>query len=358
MVESVVAACERLGGEGDAEGLEEATDALAKLFGERANQNLFWEADGPMRLVNGVLMPLMMDESACAACLRALHAAAKGHEENKRALMRVEFHAALRDVVQLHGASKFPLESACAAARGLVTADDNDYAASATFQHGREMFNLHPPLQHAFLDALRAATDEDCALSAAAALKSIAVNDDICLDLARHSGLREAVHTPSRFPESPQVARTALSLVKQLCHSDENKSLAIHGAPRSLLLGGCLSVYLCIFVLVVFFSFLSFFFFSFVICEAVRVSLAEGALETVLTVIREHSESKLVVEQALGVLGNLTLRNPAAASQVVSAGCAPLALSCMRNHPTSPGVQRQVRPANPPFLPLLAVSRT
>lgn len=249
-VEALLLAIEKLSDQSDDSCMCTAADTLIKLCqAERSAQDRVHAADGMKRVTDLVQRACSENNHAHTYLLRLLHTCCKGNEPNKVALIDAHGHALIqRSIHRSMMSNSDTLRAACACTRSLVTADDASRAASATFQHGRAMFDLNPSVQGTLLNALAKITEQKDAkmrqsvAAVAAALKASAVNDEVCTRLAEDGGVQVMLDVLHSWRGDSQVVRSALALLKQLAASDENKSRIRNGTsftcfvPHRLLL--------------------------------------------------------------------------------------------------------------------------
>jgi len=330
-IESLLAALKLISPSDEDESACEILHALSRLCSsERSAQDRLYNAHG-MSFIVTELYPTW--KSGCrteSAILKTMHSACKGHEPNKVAVMDSGGHKAVQDSINRY--KRYPsktLKAACAFTRTLVTADDCTHAVSATFQHGRAMYDMEPSLQSSLLSALTTLT-ESCnketsehVASVASTLKACAVNDEVCNGLAEQGAAQAMLDTLHRWRDSSTVMRSSLGLLKQLACSDVNKAKILNSALTFL--WRSLKQWYCIYR-----------------CISVKMYFVAGdGLPLIVSAMHAHADSQAVLEQALGLLAALTLRKPNAARESVESGCHLVVLHCMQVHKGSPSVLRQ-----------------
>lgn len=107
------------------------------------------------------------------------------------------------------------------------------------------------------------------------ALRQVAANDEICQEVAAAGGVSLALRVLRAGAADPALARPLAALLRQLVSRDGNKALFVEG----------------------------------------------GGLELLGALLAAHRGSPAVLEQALGLLTNVTLRNPEAAEKASSSCC-------------------------------------
>lgn len=117
-----------------------------------------------------------------------------------------------------------------------------------------------------------------------AALRSVSANDDICKQVSAAGGTRLALQLLRLGAGDAELARASASLLRQLASSDAVKAEAVGG----------------------------------------------GVLEAVAVALEAHGADAAMAEPALGLVTNVTLRNPEAAERAVEGGAAAAVLSTLR----------------------------
>ncbi|GJP71912.1 hypothetical protein CLOP_g2701 [Closterium sp. NIES-67] len=307
----------RGGGEGRARGEEALCDALRCM--EVMLTHVPGARDDFFRLSGPSLLASALAASSSSSSLRFLTAAActvraacTENEVIKEALMEGAVHVAILNAVggilKKKGSADVDTSAAdvaeagsamcacCGALRSLVTNDDVRVAASKTFTNARTM--AEAGAADVLLGAAAAFSNDVSVLpSVLAALKAIAVNEDICRSIASQAGVplvlgqlrvALALHCSS-------LAAPSASLLAQLAGSDANKALIVEAGGMPLLV------------------------------DAMKAFLHHGA----------------VLQELLACMAALTLRNPAHAAAAVAAGVLDAAVDAMEGRGATAGSQWQ-----------------
>ncbi|CAI5534778.1 unnamed protein product [Closterium sp. Naga37s-1] len=278
----------------------------------------FFRLAGPPLLAAALPVPPFSSCSLTrvAAAARTVRAASVENEVIKEALMDAALHVALlnaiRGIVQFKRTADVDSSitdvaeagsatcACCGAVRALLTNDDVRVAASKTFSNARSV--AEAGAVDALLSAAAAFSSDVAVLpsvlpSVLAALKAIAVNEDICRSIAALSGVPLVLaHLRAALAShcSPLAAPSA-ALLAQLAGSDANKVLIVEtgGIP--------------------------------VLVEAVKAFVDDGA----------------VLQELLACLAAVTLRSPAHAAAAVAGGLLEAAVEAMEGRGATAGSQWQ-----------------
>lgn len=234
----------------------------------------FFAADG-VRKVAALLPASSSQPSLVKAAAATLAAACTKHEENK--CSAVDSGSCSMLVASLRQTPDAgAVRAVCALVRSVTTADDPRPPASRCFQNARMLSKAGG---HLTLLQLLPTADEQAVPGLIAdicmAIKKLAVNDDICKELADAGALDITLPMPQKYLSYPAVCKACCALLRQLANSD-----------------------------------------------SIRTELVErGALNILQTVVHAHLEKAGTLEQALGLLTALLLRSPSAAEKAVECGC-------------------------------------
>eukprot|EP00887_Chlorella_sp_A99_P005892 scaffold1.g5892.t1 len=293
-VEAVLRVLEQAGG--DPEVATAALGVLAALLASRDHQAAFRDGGGAAAL-HGVLARHADNADVAAAALAAAAAAATKSEDNKNGLLDAGLAADALAALDAHAGACAAVRGACALLAALTTADDDTQPGSRAFANARGL--AKDGAAAALVAALRRCTegggggggsgepaaDGATTVAVCGALRQVAANDEICQEVASAGGVHLALGLlDGSGARDAGVARAAAGLLRQLASSDGNKAVIVE----------------------------------------------EGGLERIGGLLREHAASTAMAEQALGLLTNVTLRNPEAAQRAVDCGCATAMLGAMR----------------------------
>ncbi|PSC67827.1 magnesium protoporphyrin IX chloroplastic-like [Micractinium conductrix] len=268
-----------------ASGDADAISASAALLGgaSRDLQSDFLGAGGVHALADAQQQH-SGDAALAAAALRAAAAVATKNEEGKAALMLTGLGSSSQDALQRHGEEPEVLDAACAVLCALTNPDDDSTPASRAFPNARALAKQGAARQ--LVGALRGHEQHPQATTIALsnALKQVAANDEICQEVAAEGGVTLALQILKAGLGDAALARALCGLLRQLVSSDGNKARFVEA----------------------------------------------GGLETMRAALAAHAGAPGVLEQALGLLTNLTLRNPEAAEKALECGCLDAVLELMR----------------------------
>ncbi|CAI7900791.1 unnamed protein product, partial [Closterium sp. NIES-53] len=274
----------------------------------------FFRLSGPSLLATALPVPPFSSCSLTrvAAVGSTVRAASVENEVIKEALMDAALHVKLLNAIVGIIHSKRTADgdgsvtdvakagsamcACCGAVRALVTNDDVRVAASNTFSNARTMADAGAV--HVLLTAAAAFPAHVAVLPAVlAALKAIAVNEDICRSIAALSGVPLVLaHLRAALAShcSPLAAPSA-ALLAQLAGSDANKVLIVEtgGIP--------------------------------VLVEAVKAFVDDGA----------------VLQELLACLAAVTLRSPSHAAAAVAGGVLEAVVEAMEGRGATAGSQWQ-----------------
>eukprot|EP00850_Spirogloea_muscicola_P008167 SM000043S15795 [mRNA] locus=s43:249986:253148:+ [translate_table: standard] len=229
------------------------------------------------------------------AAAAAAAAAAAGSETNKDALMGASAHVALLDATGAEDPAV--VLAACHALRRLATADDHRPPSSNAYGNARVMAKAgavatilgtmaRPGIPPAALVALCQALD------------SIAVNDEICREVAQAGGIRRLLDHlgHAEHVHETALAQTTAALLGQLAGSDANKE---------------------------------------------QMAWSEGALESFLSAMVSFSDDPIILQECMAAIACLCLRSPENAAKAVRLGAIEVAAEAMEAHPSAGPMQRQ-----------------
>ncbi|KAL4433644.1 hypothetical protein ABPG75_000085 [Micractinium tetrahymenae] len=259
--------------------------AAAGLLGSASRdlQAGFLQADG-IEAVQAALGAAADNAALAAAALQVAAASATKNENGKAACMAAGLGGSCLEALRQHADQPEALEAACAVLCALTTADDDTLPASRAFPNARQLAKEGAALQ--LVAALRSheRLPQETTIALANALRQVAANDEICQEVAGAGGVQLALQVMEAGLADAVLARALCSLLRQLVSSDGNKALLVEA----------------------------------------------GGLELLARLLTAHGGSPAVLEQALGLLTNLTLRNPEAAEKALDCGCLDSVLELMR----------------------------
>ncbi|OAY81973.1 armadillo repeat-containing protein 6 [Ananas comosus] len=220
-------------------------------------------------------------------------AASSGNEVVKESLMDLKVDELILEI--LREPSKNELRSLYDAIRVLLTPDDSRVAASQVYGYARRFAKIGIP--DVLVNALRKGVSSSSLPSACAALKAIAVNDEICLSISENGGIEVTLQFIDKSGEqnSKVVARACCSLLSKLAGSDANKTAIVQ----------------------------------------------QDGLNRLIKLSSRFSEDPSVIQEVMNVITVLSLRLPENAARAIEAGAGDLAVQAMQKFPASNQMQRQ-----------------
>jgi len=270
-----------------------ASQGLATLLVTDPHREAYHKQRG-----SAVMVSLLKDSVKGPVATAALSTAAQAcfkNEDNKGSFIVEGGDDMILAAIRESNAEAPALIAACTALRSITVADDDrPCLTSGAFKNAREIAGKGAAAD--LLAVLRKAKEDVSPLAAAAAcsaLRRITVTDEICKDVADQQGVELLLDSIQTYLDNAAVARTGMSVLRQLANSDANKGLIIQ----------------------------------------------RGALSAIQTVCKSGNAGSC--EQALGLIVGLTLRNPTGASAAVEAGCIDTIVTVMSALPSEQWVQRQ-----------------
>ncbi|CAG9467154.1 unnamed protein product [Pedinophyceae sp. YPF-701] len=293
----------------DAEVLAAASRALAAVMSSPDNKKAFQSADGGQKVRKIIDDAEKDDWDTVAAAATIAEAAATKAEGNKCALYDNGAVERLVEMIDAHAAviPETALVPMCGAI-GIVCVNDDEgnrvvaapghpgLSASRAFATGIRLGKIANP---ALLRVLQAGAEAERSPKAIAAVKCavrrVSVNDETVGVFMDAGGIPVALKLLETHMKSKAVAYHGLAMLRQMAASDTARLAA---------------------------------------CEA-------GALELALAACQAHGTASNVVEQALGTVAALLLRNPDGCERAAGCGWPAAVAAAMRSHEGSGPVQRQ-----------------
>ncbi|CAH2076951.1 unnamed protein product [Thlaspi arvense] len=280
--------------------------ALAVLIHDIQSTEAFRNASGP-RIVVDLLRDPRSDSDSLDAGFAVVAAAATGNEVVKESFMELKIDELILKV--LNRESKTTIQALYDAIRVILTPDDNRVVASQVYGYARTFAKLG--IATALTEALQAGIGSDSLVSASIALKSIAVNDDICKSIAETGGIDTLLRCVDDSGEqgNKTAAKTCCSLLSKLAGSDSNKSTIVE----------------------------------------------KRGLDKLIKLAQRFSDDPLVIQEMLVATGQcytridknvmsiisiICLRSPDHAASAIEAGAGDLAVKAMKRFPTAAQMQR------------------
>ncbi|KAL3155515.1 hypothetical protein ABBQ38_011067 [Trebouxia sp. C0009 RCD-2024] len=258
---------------------------LRLLLAVDSSKAAFMRADGASKLA-----ALLTQQSSSAQLIEDValvaEAAAKKHEDNKCSLVDSGCASQLVEGLRTEevAASSSAVQAVCACLKSLTTADDPKPAASRAFQNSRSLAQQGAALLLLSILKRGDLTDPATVAAVCGAVKKLAANEDICKDLADEGAVQATMQVLASGLANATLVRSACSLLRQLANSD-----------------------------------------------AIKADIVDaGGLELLCRAVEAHTPHAGAMEQALGLLVALTLRNPKAATRAVEVGCVDTVLEVMK----------------------------
>ncbi|KAL0024893.1 hypothetical protein WJX77_000671 [Trebouxia sp. C0004] len=251
--------------------IEASKVAFMRANGAAELQQLAQTATGDAQLIEHVAL--------------VAEAAAKKHEDNKCSLVDSGCASRLVEGLRSGAVSSSPaaVQAVCDCLRSLTTADDPRPAASRAFQNSRTLAQQGAPLLLLSILKQGDITEPVTVAAVCGAAKKLAANEDICKELADDGAVQVTMEVLTSGLGNATLVRSACSLLRQLANSDAIKAEIVDA----------------------------------------------GGLELLCRAVDAHTTHAGAMEQALGLLVALTLRNPSAAVRAVEVGCVDTVLEVM-----------------------------
>ncbi|GLC34380.1 hypothetical protein PLESTB_000734900 [Pleodorina starrii] len=294
-MQSLLEACRQLQSQTDQ--LLKALKLLQVLLGWLETRDAFASDATGVDLLHDLLRAEASTPEVRTAAAAVAEAAARQVEEAKCRLVDSGLVATLLEQLQ---APEAPLEyvgAACGVVRSVTTADDERPPASKAFMHARVLAKSHAAIR-VLLSVLRrvpAATEPATACRVLATVRQVAANEEICREFTDDGGVMACLQVLKECAAQRDVCRACLGALRQLAHSDTVKRL---------------------------------------LAEA-------GAVGEAVRCVELHAGSDDVAEVALGLLGNMMLRQPEICTKAAESGVPEMVVEAMQRHAPRAPVQRQ-----------------
>ncbi|GIL83032.1 hypothetical protein Vretimale_8546 [Volvox reticuliferus] len=269
---------------------------LQLLLGWLETRDAFTDAQG-VELLHDLLTDEASSTEVKTAAATVAEAAARQVEEAKCRLVDSGTVATLLEQLQAPDAPLDFVGAACGVVRSVTTADDERPPASKAFMHARVLAKSHAAIR-VLLGVLRrvpAAQEPATACRVLGTVRQVAANEEICREFTDDGGVMACLQVLRECAPQRDVCRACLGALRQLAHSDTVKQL---------------------------------------LAEA-------GAVEQAVRCVDLHSGSDEVAEVALGLLGNMMLRQPDICCKAAEAGVIDMVVEAMQRHSGRASVQRQ-----------------
>nr|ACF78486.1 unknown [Zea mays]ACG37139.1 hypothetical protein [Zea mays] len=291
VVEALVALCasarveqERL--------LASALKSLSSVLRDVASTEKFRRSEGP-KIVMDLLQGGSENSDLLDAGFSVVAAGSAGNEVVKESFMDLKVDELILRVMK--DKSKSNVQSLYDAIRVLLKPDDNRVVASQVYGYSRRFAEIG--VAEVLVNALREQVAPSSLPSACAALKSIAVNDEICRSISENGGIDVLLQCIDEAGEQKNkvVARSCCSLLSKLAASDANKSIIIQ----------------------------------------------RGGFDRFLKLTSRFSEDPAIIQEVMSMVTVLTLRSPENAARAMEEGYGTLAIQSMQRFPSSGQTQKQ-----------------
>ncbi|CAN8327370.1 unnamed protein product [Cochlearia groenlandica] len=265
--------------------------ALAVLIHDIQSTEAFRNSSGP-RIVVDLLKESISDSDTLDAGFAVVAAAVTGNEVIKELFMELKIDEFILQV--LYRENRTTIQSLYDAIRVILTPDDNRVVASQVYGYARTFAKLG--IARALTEALQAGIGSDSLVSASIALKSIAVNDEICKSIAESGGIDTLLRCIDDSGEqgNQTAAKTCCSLLSKLAGSDSNKSTIVE----------------------------------------------KRGLDKLIKLAQRFSDDPLVIQEVMSIIAIICLRSPDHAASAIEAGADDMAIQAMKRFPTAAQMQR------------------
>ncbi|KAF8083737.1 hypothetical protein N665_0755s0019 [Sinapis alba] len=265
--------------------------ALALLIHDIQSTEAFRNSSGPSIVVD-LLRESISDSDSLDAGFAVVAAASSGNEVVKELFMELKIDELILQVLTRE--SKRTVHALYDAIRVILTPDDNRVVASQVYGYARTFAKLG--IARALTEALQAGIGSDSLVSASIALKSIAVNDEICKSIAESGGIDTLLRCIDDSGEqgNKTAAKTCCSLLSKLAGSDSNKSTIVE----------------------------------------------KQGLDKLIKLAQRFSDDPLVIQEVMSIISIICLRSPSHAASAIEAGAGDLAVQSMKRFPAAAQMQR------------------
>ncbi|CAL5019684.1 unnamed protein product [Urochloa decumbens] len=290
-VEALVALCGSAGVAQDRL-LASALKALSSVLRDVGSTEKFRQSEGP-KIVMDILKGGSESSDLLDAGFSVVAAGSAGNEVVKESFMDLKVDELILHVMREK--SKTNVQSLYDAIRVLLTPDDNRVVASQVYGYSRRFAEIG--IGEVLVSALREQVAPSSLPSACAALKSIAVNDEICRSISEIGGIDVLLQCIDEAGEQKNkiIAKSCCSLLSKLAASDANKSAIIQ----------------------------------------------RGGFDRFLKLASRFSEDPSIVQEVMSMVTVLTLRSPENAERAMGVGYGTLAIQAMQRFPSSGQTQKQ-----------------
>lgn len=290
-VEALVALCASAGVKQEgllASGLK----ALSSLIRDVGSTEKFRQSQGP-KIVMDILKGALQSTDILDGGFSVVAAASAGNEVVKDAFMDLKVDELILQAMRDKSNSK--VQSLYDAIRVLLTPDDNRVVASQVYGYSRKFAEIG--IAEVLVKALREQVAPSSLPSACAALKAIAVNEEICRSISENGGIDVLLRSidEAGIQKNKVIVKSCCSLLSKLAGSDANKANIIQ----------------------------------------------QGGFDKFLTLASRFPEDPSVIQEVMSLVQVLTLRSPEHAARAIAVGYGTLAIQAMQKFPSSGPTQKQ-----------------
>ncbi|KAM7474920.1 hypothetical protein LguiB_022163 [Lonicera macranthoides] len=289
-LELVCLICSKLSS-GCSRGLVSALNTMASFLHDLQSTETFKNSGGPKMLV-GILNDGTENVNVLNSGFSVVAAAATGNEVLKELFMDLKIEEIIAIILRKCG--KLAIPSLYDAIRVLLTADDNRVVASQVYGYARKFAKIG--IAESLVDSLREGLSSPSLVSASIALKSVAVNDEICRSVAEVGGIDAVLCCIDDSGEqgNTTVAKACCSLLSKLAGSDANKNAIVE----------------------------------------------KRGMDRLIKLSARFSDDPSVIQEVISIICTLSLRSPDNAACAVEAGAGDLAIQSMQKFPRAHLLQK------------------
>uniref|UniRef100_A0A7N0VD33 LRRK2 ARM repeat domain-containing protein n=1 Tax=Kalanchoe fedtschenkoi TaxID=63787 RepID=A0A7N0VD33_KALFE len=266
-------------------------NAMAALIYDLQCTEIFRNKNGAETVVH--ILSKFSDNVDVLTCgFSVVATAATGNEVVKEKLMELKIDELIVQILQ--GQKTSLIHSIYDAIRVLLTPDDTRVVASQVYGYARRFAKIG--IAGALVDLLHEGITSPSLVSASIALKSIAVNDEICKSVAESGGIDAVLRciNDSGEQRNETVAKACCSLLSKLAGSDGNKSDIV----------------------------------------------AKGGMDELIKLATRFSDDPTVLQEIISIFWVLCLRSPENASRAIESGAGDLVIQAMENFPAASQLQK------------------
>lgn len=290
-VEALVALCASAGVKQERL-LSSGLKALSSMIRDVGSTEKFRQSQGP-KIVMDILKGALESSDILDGGFGVVAMGSAGNEVVKESFMDMKVAELILQVMREKSNCK--VQSLYDAIRVLLTPDDNRVVASQVYGYSRKFAEIG--IAEVLVNALREQVAPSSLPSACAALKAIAVNDEICRSISESGGIDVLLQCidEAGVQKNKVIAKSCCSLLSKLAGSDANKANIIQ----------------------------------------------QGGFDRFLKLASRFSEDPSVTQEVMSIVTVLTLRSPEHAALAIRVGYGTLAIQAMQKFPSSALTQKQ-----------------